>query len=310
MSVQFSITVANVATLVTQGFTTVEIWASTDQGNSFQEITTASIRAATLTSLPATTLFDMNGGTLLKLRINGAPEVSINFSGTPVRYWTPVQVMNRINTVVSGLASTEGTSVTITSPTTGRVSSLLVTYNDAFDLGLATGSSSLGSDTRISLNNTIKIYTYTDLAGVSTYLYKWRFSANGVNPVSEYSTTVLGKSVPFTIPVSIGTATFVGIDGRPQVRTVIIGVDNIPFMTNGMSIGNDLVQTFTSDVNGYVQIPLVQGSKIKVALEGTSYVREIMVPTTTSFDLMAAMATAEDPFTIQVPVPYLTRRGP
>jgi hypothetical protein len=312
MSVQIAITVANAASLVAQGHTRIEVWVSADKGNSYQEITSSTDTAAYLTSSPANTTFDMNGDKLLKFSINGATEQSVTFSGSPVRYWTPLQVMNHINTATAtSIASLNGNSVVLTVPSVvGRNTTMLITYNDATDLGFTAGDFTTGTDARITLSGSTFVYTYIDLSGAVDYKYKWRFSANGVNPISDYSSPVNGDTVPYAVPISIGTAYFVGIDGRPQQRTIIVGVDDVPFVSSGFAVGNELVQTYTSDINGFIQVPLIQGAKIRIGIEGTSYTREIIVPSTSTFDIMAAMATAADPFTIRVPPPFLTRRGP
>lgn len=310
MSVQFSITTANVASLIAQGYTKLEIWVSIDLANSYQEITSSTALPATLTSLPANTLYDMNGGKLLKFSINGAPEVSVTFNGNFVRYWSPTQVATQINLSAAGVASVVNNSVILSSITTGRVSTLLITYNDATELGFTETQMGIGLDSRVTLAGGTVIYSYIDMAGSTAYKYKWRYSANGVNPISDFSEPIYGNTVPFAVPVSIGTATFVGIDGRPQKRTIIIGLDDVPFVTSGFAVGNELVQTYTADNNGFIQVPLIRGARVKIALEGTSYVREIIVPNTSTFDLLAAMSVVTDPFTIQVPPPFLIRRGP
>ena len=308
MIVQLSITVANVNALIGLGYTKIEIWSSKDQGNSYQEITSSVAGAAVLTSAEAKTTFAM-GGKLLKLSINGAADVSILFSAlTP--NWTPAQVVNRINEVVPGLASLDGMMVKLTSPTTGRVSSLLVTYNDAWDLELPPGTLSYGTDPRPTFVLNQLIYPFSDVAGHSEDRYKWRFSANGVNPVSEFSARIFGNTnPPGAAPVSVATAFFVGLDGRAQKRRIVVVSANTPSTVSGVAVGNELPVVVDSDDLGFLQLPLVQGVTVRVAIEGTTYVREFVVPATASFDLLQVMAAAPDPFTIQVPAPFLIRRS-
>lgn len=308
MIVQLSITVANVNALVTLGYSRIEIWCSTDQGNSYQEITSSVAAAAVLRSAAAQTTFNM-GGKLLKLSVNGSPEVSILFAATPAQ-WTPTQVVNRINEVVPGLASLDGAQVKMTSPTTGRVSSLEVTYNDARDLELPAGTKSYGTDPRPTLTLGQLIYTYLDVAGRDDNRYKWRFSANGVNPISDFSARVFGSAPPLSgVPISVGTALFVGLDGRAQKRSIVVVSDRPPAAIAGAAVGNELYVVVSSDDLGFLQVPLVQGAVVRVAIEGTAYVREFTVPATSSFDLLSAMAAAPDPFTIQTTPPFLIRRS-
>jgi len=308
MIVQLSITVANVGTLIPLGYSRIEVWSSIDQGNSYQEITSSTVQPAVLKSSEAQTTFRM-GGKLLKLSINGAPEASILFSAM-IDYWTPTQVVNRINEVVPGLASLDGMMVKLTSPTTGRVSSLLVTYNDAADLGWTAGTLVHGTDIRPTLVLGQLIYTFIDVSGVSENRYKWRFSADGVNPISDFSVRVFGSAPPLSgIPVSVGTALFVGLDGKTQKRRVVVVSDQAPAVISGSAVGNELPVVVDSDDDGFLQLVLVQGAKVRVAIEGTAYVREFTVPATASFDLLSVMASAPDPFTVQVPAPFLIRRN-
>jgi hypothetical protein len=308
MIVQLSITVANVGTLIPLGYSRIEVWCSTDQGSSYQEITSSVVQPAVLLSSAAQTTFRM-GGKLLKLSIDGAPEVSILFAPTPDQ-WTPTQVVNRINEVVPGLASLDGMKVKLTSPTTGRVSSLEITYNDAGELGLPPGTLSFGTDARPTLVLGQLIYTFTDVAGRDDNRYKWRFSANGVNPVSDFSARVFGSAPPLSgVPISVATALFVGLDGKAQKRRIVVVSDRPPAVIAGTAVGNELPVIVDSDDLGFLQVPLVQGSVVRVAIEGTAYVREITVPATASFDLLSAMASAPDPFTIQTTPPFLIRRN-
>lgn len=307
MVVQLSIPVAEVSSLIGLGFTRIEVWQSIDQGNSYQEATAASPAAAFIDSKDALTTFQM-GGRLLKVIVNGGAEASILFSGL-IQYWTPLQVANRINEVVPGLASVVGVAVRLTSPTTGRVSSLLVTYCDAHDLYDA-GAAAVGKAVRITLVSGTFLYTFSDVAGILDHRYKWRFTANGVNPISEFSERVFPTPIPATgIALSVGSARFLGLDGRPQKRSIILVTDAPPSPISGFAVGDEAPMVIESDEEGLLQLVLVQLSKVRVAIEGTAYVREFTVPATPSFDLLTVMAAAVDPFTIQTSPPFLTRRS-
>ena len=308
MVVQLGITVANVNALIPLGYTRIEVWASTDEGSEYFEITSSTAQPAVLKSIDALTTFRM-GGKLLKLSINGAADVSILFSSF-IDFWTPTQVVNRINEVVPGLASLDGLKVVLTSPTTGRVSSILVVANEATDLGLPAGLVGYGTNVRPTLITDTFIYMFSDVAGHSDYRYKWRFSANGVNPVSEFSERVLGGSPPLTgVPLAVGTALFVGLDGRAQKRRIIVVSERSPApIIAGYAVGNELPLIVDSDEFGFLYVTLVQGSVVRIAIEGTTYVREFTVPIAASFDILQVMAAAPDPFTVQATVPFLIRR--
>lgn len=308
MVAQITIPVSNVSDLLGLGFTRIEVWLTDEFTNQYYEVTASAAASAKLTSVAATTLFRA-GGRQLGVSINDGAEQLISFSSL-IDYWTPAQVRDRINEVVVGLASVVGETVVLTAPTTGRASKLQITYNGVTDLGFRVGDKAYGQDARIPLVGGTVIYQYSDVVGVPGNQYKWRFSANGVSPLSEFSAPVDGSTPPVAgVPVSIATASFVGMDGRAKKMKVIIACDRPPTMSGLFSVGNERYEVYEADDNGFLQITLVQGLVIRVAIEGTTYVREITVPNTSTFDLLAALSTAPDPFTVAVPTPFLTRRS-
>lgn len=306
MVVALSIPVANVAQLLGLGFTTIEVWRSTDEGNLYFEVTAASPTAATWTSDEAATLFRM-GGTSLRFVIDGGDEETVNFSST-LTYWTPTQVVSRINEVVAGLASVDDGAVVLTSPTTGRASTIEITYNDAHDLG--DGEYVPGKAARPELDEDVLLYGFSDPIGSTDDRYKWRFSDDGASPISSFSDRVFGLTAPVDADLmSVATALFIGLDGRAKQTTVIIVSDGNPRSIGGYLVGSDLPLSAVSDALGFLQVPLVRGVTIRVAIEGTAFVREITVPDEASFDLLEAMAAADDPFTVQRTLPFLNRRS-
>jgi hypothetical protein len=309
---QVPIQVANAAALITLGYTKIEVWSSEDSGATFQEITSPSAAPAVLTSSPANTMFRM-AGTQLELSIGGGATQTFSFSSM-LTYWTPTQVVNQINMTLTGaVASVVGNSVVITSTATGRVASISVVYNDATDLGFTSGQQVNGTDARLTLVGTTYLYVYSDVAGDSDALYQWRFSANGVNPISDFSTPPISGTPPPVGPIAWATATFIDATGQPAQRTVIIASAASPTEVGSppLVVGSETPLTFTADVNGFLAIPLAVGQTVRAAIDGTALVREFVVPgpANSQFDLLQAIATAPDPFTVQVPPPFLTRRS-
>lgn len=309
MVVQLSILVGNVADLLSLGYTSIEVHQSKDDSNSFQEVTAPAISPAVLDSLPANTTFRM-GGKLLKLKIDGGAEVAVSFS-TVVEFWTTAQVVNRINEVIPALASIGPDAVVrLTSATVGRVSSIEIVYNDATDLGWIAGVV-YGKSARILLVAGTFSYLFPDVAGIASDRYKWRYSANGSNPISPFSETVSDQSAP-SISVgnlSVGTAKFYGADGKPKKTRILVATDSVPQGLVGVFVVRDQPIIVDSDDDGFLQLTVIRGATIRVAIEGTSYIREFVVPDATAFDLLTVMATATDPFTIQTTPPLLSRRS-
>jgi hypothetical protein len=308
MTVQVTIPVSNVSSLIALGYTKIEVWRSTDSGNSYKEVTSSAASSASLSSISFSTTVDMNGGKLLKFKVDGGTELTVSFSGSPVRYWTPQQVRDQINTV-SNVATVVGSKVVLTSPTTGQASTIEITYNDT-DLGFTAGQKVFGILARPSLTLGVYVYTFTDLNGTSSYSYRWRFSANGANPISEYSTPVHGSALAIVSPLSVATATFVGVNGIGKKVTLVVTTEVSPQIFSGVYVINDVPGIFQSDDTGFIQIPMLRNIRVRVGIEGTPFVRDFTVPDVATFDLISAMASASDPFTIQIPLPLITRTGP
>lgn len=309
MVVQISILVGNVVELLGLGYTHVEVHQSIDQGNSFQEVTGPAASAAILTATAPLTTYNM-GGKLLKLKVNGGAEQSITFSSL-LPQWTATQVMNRINEVIASLASVVSGTVRLTSPTTGRGSSIEITYSDAADLGWAAGQVVYGLAARIPLIGGTLLYLFPDVAGRNDDRYKWRFSAAGVNPISDFSAVVQGQTQPLISAgnLSVALAQFYRPDGRPQKTRVLIAVDSVPQNIAGTFVDGNQPITVDSDDLGFFQATLLRGAKVRVAVEGSAYVREFVVPNAASFQLLDVMASATDPFTVQTVPPLLIRRS-
>lgn len=309
MVVQLSILVGNVTDIIGLGYTRIEVYQSVDKGNTYQEITASSAAAATISSTPALTTFQM-GGKLLKMKIDGAAELSILFSSL-ITNWTPSQVAARINEVAPGIASVVSQAVKLTSTTTGRASTIEITYNDAYDLGIDSGTFVAGKAARIPFVGGTYVYTFNDPSGRDDDRYKWLFSANGSNPISDFSAVVKGSLAPLlsTGSLSIGTARFYDAMGLPRKTKIYIGVASAPQALSSVFVGGEQSIEVSSDDTGFMQFTLVRGSKVRVGIIGTSYVREFIVPDTATFDLQTVMATATDPFTVQTTPALLIRRS-
>lgn len=300
---QLTIPVANVVDLLGQGYTTIEVWSAPDHGEIYSEVTSSSAAPAVLQSAAASTKFDM-GGRTLKLVIDGGTEHIISFDPL-LRYWSPQQVATRINQIVPSLASAVGWVVILTSPTTGRMSTIQITYSDSPNLGWSAGDQSVGTASRLTLDSNTVLYQFSDAQGTKDTLYKWRFSVGGLNP-TEFSPYTHGMGAPVVgVTISIGTATFTDAMGRPVKRQVIITND----LATPSGVGSVEPITVESDDNGFLQVPLAAGLNIVVGFEGTTLVRRITVPSTPTFDLISAAASVPDPFSVQTVPPLLIRQN-
>jgi hypothetical protein len=300
-----SIPVGEVSALLGLGFTTIEVWASED-GNAWEEITAAAAAPATRVTDPAVNTFAI-GGLYLDFQINGGTIHHVEFQEA-IQDWTPQQVVTAINAVLPGTASTDGSVVGLSSQTTGRSSSLtIVNYPTVFGLSQST---TYGKDGRITLVDGANVYTFYDLSGTDNTRYKWRFSADGVNPISKFSQYKTGKPAPISnTPLSLATARFIGVDGRPVKTTVLISPETDSKTFAGFTQSSGVVLSIESDDTGFWSYHLLQGARVRAAIEGTNLIRTFIVPSTASFDLLQAMSEVADPFTVQSPQPLLTRRN-
>lgn len=163
--------------------------------------------------------------------------------------------------------------------------------------------------TRLPLVDGVSFYTFHDPAGPPTRRYRWRFSANGAQPVSTYSQNVDAETGTLSgVDMSLGVARFMGVTGRAAGKALIIAVEDAQTM-NGYTMGSKDTVVMRADATGLLQVPLVQGARIRVAIEGSDIVRTITVPHAPMFDILLAMAEAPDEFTVQEPAPLLTKRN-
>lgn len=298
-----SITVGDVSALLSLGFTVIEMWHSIDEGGVWAEVTAPTSSPATATSLVALTSFRI-GGETLRLKLSGGGEQGVVFDDILLD-WTAAQVASKVNETVAGLASVVSGSVILQTAETGRQSSLEVVSTPAalaFPVGV-----SYGKDVRLALVDGALIYTFYDTASTETSRYRWRFSNNGAEPISRFSKYVLPRSTAVSgVALSVGTARFVGMDGRPRRGKLILAILSMPGQGAMLSSDTEVVE---ADEQGFAQVQLVVGALIKVALEGTGFVREFIVPNQPTFDILAVAGTTTNLFTPQVVPPLLTRRS-
>jgi hypothetical protein len=298
------IAVANVDELLGAGFSHIEMWKSEDLGNSYQPLTAALASPPTLLSLEATTAYRLGGKSIV-----------LDFSGTPVTFpfeqtliwWSPSQVVAKMNQVRSACASVFGMAVSVVGEAAGRGQYIKVL--SAPEEVFAAGAERRGVDAFVPLVSGQVLYTYLDLGLVRTLdRYRWRFSAAGLAPYTEMSGYQKPRPGPLDLTkVSVGFARFHSVDGSPARGRLIIVEDN-PFPVSGAVVMTEPLIA-EADAEGFLQVRLLKGSTIKVAIEGTSIVRSIIVPNVPSFDILTALGAVPDAYTPATTAPLLTRRS-
>jgi hypothetical protein len=257
-----------------------------------------------------------------KVDNNYTPDIS--FENGP-EYYTAAEAAARINMTVPNLAYVGSLGeLAVASSTLGRGSSIQLTKSVmAATLGFSTGRV-VGTDPRIPLVGGQPLYVFYDTDPIELHShedglsvpkaavrYKWRYSANGGLPFSNFSEATQDSQTRLGVDpstLSIGVAVFVAPNGRAQKRTVLVSASSVQKIGN-VILSPDVTLTVESDDAGFCQIPLVRGMKVTMAIEGTTLVRELTVPDTQVFDIIDALTSAPNQFTVQAPVPLLTRRS-
>lgn len=303
MLASISIPVYNVAGVRALGFTEIEISRSEDSGNSWNQVTAHAPQPAAALSTEAHTTWAI-GGFYLRVSLTGVLH-DITFSDT-VKYWSPQMVADRINQVVPGLATVVGVCVQLSGSLTGRGQFLEILASPP---GLFTIGRTHGVDGNLLLDDNV-LYVYTDLgASEPSDRYRWRFVTGGAGPYSDYSQPV--RPLPITLDpsrVSLGYMNFVGVDGNPSKGRLIVASSGPPMQGSLVRYAPATVVYEAGD-DGILQVPLLRQAHVKIAVEGTSLVREIVVPNTPSFDIATAIGAAPDELTVQTVPPLATRRS-
>ena len=291
-------------------FDQIQVWKSPDEFGAptpYTEITAASPTPAILDGSVAGPWALV--GKTLTITLNNAEPYSVTFTG--VDPLTIVDVIAAINAIFSGLAKevpTNTNKIRLESPVTGTASALLVSGTAVSVLGLSTSKVN-GKAQRISLTNPTTDYEFRDFDGLDTDWYKTRYFSSATNTVSSYSDATQGNPAT-VIPAGALLRCFAYLSdgaGRPVVNRRVIFVPTTQVTIDagagaiyGSLPGVDRLVGIT-DEKGFMELYLARGQTFKVFFEGTSYQRELFIPTSnlvTELNLITALATAPDVFTI------------
>jgi hypothetical protein len=221
-----------------------------------------------------------------------------------------------INAVLVGaVASSASGAVRITSATTGTGSSLLITGGTALDaLGFEKDQEDLGEDARITLQAGVYAYSFTDQATDPAYYYRVDYYHSVSGAASDPSAAVLGDVELALSPsaLTLGYVQFALLGGRPspEHRVAIELVYDPTFVIGGFAdVGTEI--ELETDAYGFGGVLLTHGLQLEITILGTGTTRRITVPSTgTEFDLLAAVAVADDMFQIQeIDIPAAVRRS-
>jgi hypothetical protein len=311
MAVTLSINVSNIAAAMAS-FNVIRIKRSTTGLNgTYNNLTDISPKPAVLQP-PLPSPYNVSAKTLQIIR-DSHPQVNIIFTGTDPL--SAAQLVPQFNTALGAVVASEVLGqLVLTSTIVGTASKLTIVGGMAAPVfGWADGTKDVGEEAHIQLVAEQAYYSFTDNDGESTYYYKAQFlnTTNGLT--SADSPAFQGDAGTLVDASNLSVAKVDLIDGRglalADQEITFYGV-NETFAIQGFQIALTRKPiTIITDNGGHAEVPLVKGTRWKVVFEGTSFIREFVVPTSSTFDLLALLATAPDPFKIvEVQFPAAPRR--
>lgn len=311
MAIRLSINVRDTAAVLAS-FTSIRVKRSTTGESGAYSLITAAAPAAAYLHASVAESYSVVGKTLSILRDSHA-QVDVLFTG--VGSLTAAQVATQVNAAVgTTIATVESSALRLTSTITGTASKLEILASSAASaFGWLGGIRAIGFDAYIPIQAGITLYEYTDNDGDEDYYYKVSYINSLNGQISGDSSAFLGSAATLVDTSGLSIATIDLVDARgiavPAQKISFLSVHE-PFVAEGFQIAltRDPI-TITTDNLGHAEVALVRGLRVKVVIEGTSLIRDIVVPDETTFDLLTAMAAAPDPFgVVQPSFPYAIRR--
>lgn len=307
---EFSIHVENPAQQVAL-YDRIQVWKSATESGTYVDITSNEPAPAQINGSVAGP-WTISGQTL-NIALNMAAALPVTFTGSdPLSL---ASVLEQINDVIAGLAEevpTDTGKIRLTSPISGRQSVLELSGAAAATLGLSTTKTN-GTAARLLLSANTEEYLFRDYDGLSTDWYKTRYYSSVTGAVSAFSTpfmagpgTALGSSHLVTAKIAIADSSGSPIVGRRIIFVPVAAQVKVEGDHNyGVLPSVDRI-IMTTDANGRASITLVKGQRLKVFIEGTTFQREFVVPTT-DFDVLTVASVEPDPLDIVTTPPMPIR---
>lgn len=272
------------------------------EGGPYAEVTAAAATAAIIDGTVAGT-WDLDG-LVLDISVDLAAALSVVLVGNGLSL---ASVIAQIEAVIPGIASevpTDTDLLRLTSPSVGTGSAIEVTAGAAATaLGLSTTKVN-GKADRIVLVSPTTNYKFLDLDGDQSYFYQTRYSSSLTGTVSTFSAPRQGSAdtvVP-SAQLSLAKAWLITGDGKPVVGRCIVFHPQSVMQVTGENFflipGYDGRVQVTTNEQGFAQVPLIRGGVYRAHFEGTSFMREFVVPDLAEFDLLPLLGTMPDPFDI------------
>lgn len=280
----------------------IEIWRSTTGISGTYSPITADPATSAIVAGTEVGPFTLDGLTLA-IKVDGGDEQLMTFDVTD-----PVDILDVILAVDGGIEGVEvgelDGRLTISSAITGTASELYTENSTALtELGITLHWHATGRSTRIIMGEGQEEYEFNDCTGDPAYFYKTRYYNSETYSVSGYGDPIQGGLGTIVPPSNLVKAsiTVAGIDGKPVEGKSIIfyNVYVPPLRVSSIAIlGREA--SVETDPAGYAEIYLVKGATVDVTISGTGLIRRIVVPDA-DFDILTAIAAADDELQIQIP---------
>lgn len=259
-------------------------------------------------------------GKKLELRLDESEDITVTFTGVnPLTFAeAATQIQDAASTKLRAFVLDGRLIVETLEAGSGAL--LRIVGGDAAPLlNLPTAepeSVTFGLEARLALSTSITTYSFTDKHSDPSYFYKARFYNSVDKTYSAFGAPFTGRSIAGVAAAKMvrGFVDFVDPNGKARANQEVLVYTR---MDGQIIDGKVLVPSeparLLSDTNGHVELMLVRGTKITVAVAGTDIVRDIEVPTddsVSSFNLLDPTKGSNDVFKVQVPVlEYAARRS-
>jgi hypothetical protein len=312
MAIQLSINVRDTATVLAS-FKAIRVKRSTTGESGAYSLVTAAAPSSAVLQASVPEFYNVVGRTLSILRDSHA-QVNVLFTG--VGTLSAAQVASQINATVGvTIASVTSGALRLASTITGTASKIEIAVGSAeFAFGWTAGDRAIGFDAHIPIQATQTLYKYTDNDGEESYYYKVSYLNTSNGQISADSSAFIGGAATMVDPSYLSVATIDLVDARgiaiPNQSISFMSVHE-PFTADGFQVALTLDPvTIVTDNLGHAEVPLVRGLRVKVIIEGTSIIRDIVVPDVPTFDLLSVLSAAPDPFKVaDVNFPTAPRRS-
>jgi hypothetical protein len=180
-------------------------------------------------------------------------------------------------------------------------------------LGVTVDDVEFGHDPRPVLAAGQLTYVFQDYFSDSTFFYKTRYSNSVTHVASAFSTpfSTLDRLGLDPALVVIGFVQLATPQGRAGESQEVLVFNSFTAQTVGSAVIAGAPKKYLTDVNGYVEFPLVRGISVDVSIGSTPFIRTIAVPTDPTvlkFNCFDPQYGNDDNFSVQrAQLPYATR---